>query len=852
MNHAAAVLLGAGLGLVSAMGVAVRAAAPVAEPPAAEPPADLEVLGGRNTWRFLICHRPYDESGPRTPVFKAGRWVRWGEELWSPLPDENWADPDFDDSGWPRQPGPFLGGYGSSRRPGAALVYVRGRFAVTDPARATGVRLAMAYRGGVVVYLNGKEIARGHLPAGPIAALTPAEAYPKEAFLTPDGQALLPEVPSRAKPAPNLLERYNLRLRRLARDVPPGALRQGTNVLAIELHRSPVPPETAGLRGAPWDTVGLVGLRMTVPASVGPAAVVPNVPPEQGVHVWNADPLLRVGVDVTGPDPLEPLGPIDLVAPVNGIASGQVAVSAAEELKGVSARAGDLESPEGGTIPASAIRVRYAKPGDGYVALFDRPVDSAALQSVWVTVKVPPEARAGVYTGSLAVRGAATGGGDVTVPVRLRVHGWKVGDPRAWRTVVNLLQSPESVAGHYGVPLWSDRHFQLLEKSLALMGEAGNDVLGVSAVAKTVFGDDPLIVFRKVGPGPADWEPQFQFLDRYLALYQKHAGEPTFLCLQVWHYGMSFRGRGRDGAPRGADPKPSLAETIPIVELNGDQLRGVEMPMYGAAGTQEVWRQVLDGLAERVRRLSWRRECILLGTSGDNWPNEPIVAFFKAIAPWAEWRAITHGSGVPNWGASVEERTQPNGMVVRYLEYARRISTGREPPPGCYIAGNARDCCGPDPFCYRSLPACSIVSANYDGFAWKGLDYWTYATPEGAQRSALNYYVHFGNIVGSTPRTLAMPGPDGAVATVQFEALREGTQDAEAVLFIREALTEEGRRRRLGEDLARRAQAAVDDLVSQLELGLRISPQGGYDMRRLTDRLHAAAAAVAAVPGGAE
>jgi len=51
-------------------------------------------------------------------------------------------------------------------------------FVVTDTASLADMTLSLSYRGGVVVYVNGKEVVRGHLPASEIKADTPAEDYP--------------------------------------------------------------------------------------------------------------------------------------------------------------------------------------------------------------------------------------------------------------------------------------------------------------------------------------------------------------------------------------------------------------------------------------------------------------------------------------------------------------------------------------------------------------------------------------------------------------------------------------------------------------------------------------------------
>ncbi|KPJ68828.1 MAG: hypothetical protein AMS14_11965, partial [Planctomycetes bacterium DG_20] len=484
-----------------------------------------------------------------------------------------------------------------------------------------------------MVYVNGREAGRGHMPAGRLAPLTPAEAYPRKVFVTPDGSATLPNYGSRMPPD-DVRDRYEGRIRRTTIRIPSGALRQGTNVLALELHRPPTPDDLPGGRGLTWDTVGLNAARLTCGAG---NAVRPNITPPDAAHVWVASSLLRPGIDADYGDPFEGAGTIELAAPINGFASGQVVVSGPGERRGVSARVTDLESAGGGRIASRETCVRYARPyGDrGFIALDPSAPEAATMQAIWVSVKVPADARPGRYAGRLEVAGLEK---PVAVPVELVVYGWTVGDPKDWRTCVNLLESPESVAGHYQVPLWSDEHFGLMRESLRLMGEAGNDVLGLSAVGKTVFGDDPVIVFRRDGDR---WVPELEFAERYLALYNDVAGEPKFLSVHVWSYGMYQRGAGRDG---GKDEK--RAETIPIVERQGNRLVPAKMPIYGQPGTREAWQQVMEGLSAIVRQIGWTNVRILLGTSGDGWPHPHTIGLFRQTAPYARWRAITHGSGV--------------------------------------------------------------------------------------------------------------------------------------------------------------------------------------------------------------
>jgi hypothetical protein len=474
-------------------------------------------------------------------------------------------------------------------------------------------------------------------------------------------------------------------------------------------------------------------------------------------------------------------GPADRVSILglrNGIASAQVLVAGEAPLDGLSASVSDLTAAGGGAIPAARVQVRYPQMGArGFVPLLDAPTPGAKAQAVWLTVNVPADAKPGAYAGRVRIAGA---GLSAEFPIELTVFGLTLRDPKDWRTVINVLQSPESVAGHYKVPLWSDEHFRLMEKSMELMALAGNDVLGVNAVGKSVFGDDPLILFRKEGGA---YVPELKLLKRYLAQYHRLVGEPMFLALNVWSYGMYRSGLTRDGG----DEEWS-AKTIPVVTLEGDRLVPAEFPMYGEPGSEPLWRQVMDGVRACLRELGWARTQVLVGTSGDNWPGPATTKFFKAVAPDVQWRSLTHGGGCPKWGLTNQERTQPNGMTVGYLEIARLVPTRRLRPREHPITCNARDDVGSDPFTFRRLTNKLVLANGYDGVCWKGIDYWTFVTPEGTKRNALNSYVHFGNMVGGTPRTMAVAGPRGAVSTIQFEQFREGIQDCEAALSIRDTL----------------------------------------------------------------
>jgi hypothetical protein len=206
------------------------------------------------------------------------------------------------------------------------------------------------------------------------------------------------------------------------------------------------------------------------------------------VQAWSQDPLTRVKASEYG-DPCEPLRPIRLIAARNGAFSGEVVVGSSAAMRGLKAVAGDLAGA--GTIAASNIQIRYALDDKDTNLPFDilspdapgevavNKAGGGAAMPVWVTVKVPSDAKAGDYRGTVTIH--VEGAAPMTVPVMLRVVNWRLADSKDFVSHVGLTESPESVAMWYKVPLWSPEHWKLLEKSFALMGQAGADDVFITA-----------------------------------------------------------------------------------------------------------------------------------------------------------------------------------------------------------------------------------------------------------------------------------------------------------------------------------------------------------------------------------
>jgi hypothetical protein len=858
-------------------------AAPATAPAAG--PANL-VLSNASMWRcYFVARWPVVRVGQEirqvTHNAYASVWVvpEVGKELppWSnsAAPPANWPAVDFDDGAWTRLAGPFFPSQGwaytkqvddagfcnyEGTNPNLAAICLRGRFTVTDPATAGDLKLSVAYRGGVVVYLNGQEIARASIPdaekARGIEAL--AEDYPKEVFVKEDGKVISPMF---GEP-PKYVAQLQQRVRKLDNVTVPGKLlRQGVNVLAIEAHRAPHHEATFGRteRGRgyllEWCTVGVPRVEL----SGGGAGVRPTIARPAGVQVWAQDAQTPVrAADYW--DPAEPPRPMRLVAARNGMFSGQVMVGSPAAMRGLKVTAGDLTGP--GTIPAANVQVRFATADKDLKLPFDVlsptapaevPADKAAggaVASVWGTVKVPADAKGGDYKGKLAI--SVEGAAPLDVPVELRVVDWRLPDPKEFASHVGLTQSPESVAMFYKVPMWSPEHWKLLDRTFELMAQAGADDVFITAIRRTHHGNEHSMI-RWIKQPDGAFKHDFSIAEKYLDLAVKHLGKVPVVCIYCWEpftgsvYGSTVSKEAR-GMP------------FTILDPASGKLSEGDGPKWGTPEIREFWKPVFEGLREMLRKRGLENS-LMVGVAGDSRPNKDAVEDIKAVAGEAKWVVQSHARA-----------DQFHGQPVGYLADVWNSPLAPDPAekrlfgwqsPGLRVSfprvGSATLLLTHSPLLQYRYASEQTSVAGIHGYGRVGADFWEVLDPKAPFR---NGYSRSLNIAGrflesnwgqlyvgnSTPYVLA-PGPDGALATARFEMLRCGAQDLEARAFLEKALLDPALKAKLGDDLAQRCQQLLDERVRAILLDRTSWLCAGNAQARLA-KLYALAAEAAGKLGG--
>ena len=773
---------------------------------------EVTILNHHSPWRGFAVVRPVLFQGEHLSDDPAP--YEFLKEH-SPLPPPNWYEPDFDASEWQRNPIPFYSAlqpgpdyrertaYGVGGIPaGLSLLCVRGIFTVTEPPCVQELILSVSFRGGLIVYLNGKEAGRAFMPEGKINPNTLASEYPPEASLKPDGQSL--HFTSDYK---MFYENYQKRLREVSLRLPVDFLHKGTNVLAIEIHRTVLPPELKKKGAECWATAGLQNIELKARCSGG---IVPNVERPSYIQIWNANPLESFNQPVFG-DPHESLKPIYLVGARNGWFTGQVIISSDQPIRELRIRMSELRHYENKcSITTEHVKVLY-----GNTNITETPLEvptrkfyryemrkPQALLPIAVTVHVPADTIHGVYQGNLYItaKGFAT-----NISVHLKVCDWTLPDPWNFQTIVDMVQSPESVALYYEVPLWSEKHFELLDKSIRFLSQIGARVIYIPLLTKTHFGNEQSMVHWILNQD-GTYSHDFSIAEKYIDLFLKNKVRPLAVCLEI----KAEYCANDDG--RGAETNVCVTCRNPVTQ----QVEEIKGPLYkDTEASVKFWQPVAKGMLELLQKRGLADK-LMLGIFHDSERSgtAAVVAVWNQILPQTPLFCHRHGYSPTRFG----------GKIVGFQADCYAVKYAPDPDDGYTYGWKHKWLAVQFARNIKGLPAYRLIAewniqGNRRGFGRLGLDFWPVLKDrEGQKRLTIVNRHRLNNLANLTigsyaPLACLTPGPDGAISSQAFEMLREGIQECEARIFIEQILTDNTLRTKLGEKLANEAQKILDERI---------------------------------------
>ncbi|HOX08781.1 MAG TPA: hypothetical protein PK280_20465 [Planctomycetota bacterium] len=591
-------------------------------------------------------------------------------------------------------------------------------------------------------------------------------------------------------------------------------------------------------------------------AALAPAGEAGGAAAQGGVELWTAPTMDTVQA---GDSPRSPggVGTIRIIGARNGTFSGRAVLKSVGPgpVRGLKAAVSDLAEAGGkGRIPCAAVQVRWADwaspavswaggPNHKRILRFDRlleafPAEMApanpyvgerqigplVMAPVWVTVRVPEGAAGGEYKGILTIEGQAAAPFKFSVPVELQVSDWRLPDPRDFVFRTHLYQSPDTVAQYYKVPLWSDRHWELMGRSLEALAQLGNRVCLLPLVEKGMAINNSQSMVRWVKKADGSYEQDFSIMEKYLDLYASKCGKPGLLMLFAWE-SSDFGPKGQGGGMKMPAP-PLLGVTV--VDPATGKTETLRQPEYGTKENEAFWRPVFTELRRRLEKRGWFDVAAMANARYCAGPYPEHITVFRRLWPDGKWVQCAHAPAEFFKGATAEDRMpvfcnewvwgsgslyDPDSTKkARQPVYPRWGLSGGKP----IAITNPRSGNGVAPggigihddswlALYRLLPE-GAVQGGVHGLGRLGGDFWP--LPGNKDGKFVTLCEEYGGC-SMTENVLAMvsPGPDGAVFGERAEAFREGVQVAEAIIRLQQAV--DGGKG--GGDFAKRAAALLDE-----------------------------------------
>jgi len=136
---------------------------------------------------------------------------------------------------------------------------------------------------------------------------------------------------------------------------------------------------------------------------------------------------------------------------------------------------GEVQACFVGTVPVDGEGTRVADPLLRQESIL---IPAGRVQAIWLSLRVPKQARPGRYVLPLTLYYAADDFLDEEIAgqaeVTLEVAALVLPDPAEFRHFLDLWQHPTGIARGHGVPLWSEEHWRLIEaygRELARLGQ---------------------------------------------------------------------------------------------------------------------------------------------------------------------------------------------------------------------------------------------------------------------------------------------------------------------------------------------------------------------------------------------
>lgn len=370
-----------------------------------------------------------------------------------------------------------------------------------------------------------------------------------------------------------------------------------------------------------------------------------------------------------------------------------------------------------------------------------------STRCVWLSIDIPSDAEAGEHVIGVKV---ASSKGNATYKVKLTVVDRVLPPASEWSYYIDLWQHPAAVARVHGCEVWSDEHFEWLEKYARVWASCGQ-----KAITCTLNKDpwnhqcydayEDMIRWSLCDDG--SWKYDYAVFDRWVTLMENAGVTKEISCYSLlpWNNELHYY----------------------------DEVKMATVDVQANPGTpafEELWKPFLADFADHLRAKGWLSKTAI--AMDERSPEQMSLALALLSEASPEFRvnlADNHRSydrypDISNISVSVKAKVEPEILAARREKgYVT-----------CFYV-----CCGdrfPNMFTFSDpmeavYAAWYAVSNGYDGMLRWAFNSWP-ADPLRDSR-----YTSFP--AGDT--FMIYPGP---MSSIRFEKLKEGIQDAEKLRIL--------------------------------------------------------------------
>jgi len=374
---------------------------------------------------------------------------------------------------------------------------------------------------------------------------------------------------------------------------------------------------------------------------------------------------------------------------------------------------------------------------------------------VWISVDIPADAPAGIYTGVVSRQSAS---GKAEHVITLEVQDYQLPPPAEWSFHLDLWQNPFAVARYHDVDLWSEEHLDLLKPLLIRLASAGQKCITTTLIDRPWGDDKPcydnfgsMIQWTRKKEGT--WDYDYTVFDQYVRLAMECGITKQINCYSMVPINNTFSW---------------------FDEETSDTVRTEAIP--GTEEYENLWRGFLVDFMAHLEEKGWLDICTLALDEREEEEMTNLFRFLEETAPglkisMAGFYYEDINSSIYDFSSNWRNSGRIPGDAIKSRKNSGLITT-------YYVA------CGiPEPNNFTFSPP---SESCYEGWVAAAMGF------DGFLRWAYNSWPEDPTI---DSRYIKWPAGDtylvypGALSSVRFERLREGIQDYEKIRILREELS---------------------------------------------------------------